>query len=95
MAGIISATTIGIFALGLFSRKANEIGTLSGIALGMAATYYIAKDETIIFWLYPICGSFVTFAAGYAVSIATDGNRKNIDGLTWATFNNRTGDLDD
>ncbi|MDA7640592.1 hypothetical protein N8787_03050 [Opitutaceae bacterium] len=59
------------------------------------ATYSIAKDETIIFWLYPIYGSLVTFAAGYAVSLATGGNRKDIDGLTWATLKNRTGGLDD
>jgi SSS family transporter len=95
VAGIIAATTIGTFALGLFSRKANEIGTLTGIVAGMAATYFIAKDQTIIFWLYPIYGSLVTFAVGYAVSIATGGNRKAIDGLTFATLKNRTGGLDD
>jgi len=95
VAGIIAATTIGTFALGLFSRKANEIGSLSGIVAGMAATYFIAKDETIIFWLYPLYGSLVTFAVGYAVSIATGGNRKNIDGLTFATLKNRTCGLDD
>ena len=95
VAGIIAATTIGTFALGLFSRKTNEIGVLAGIVAGMLATYFIAKDETIIFWLYPIYGSLVTLAIGYAVSIATGGNQKNIDGLTWATLNNRTGGLDD
>lgn len=95
IAGIIAATTIGTFALGLFSRRTNEIGTLAGIVAGMAATYFIAKDETIIFWLYPLYGSLVTFGIGYAVSIATGGNRKNIDGLTWATLKNRTGGLDD
>lgn len=95
VAGIIAATTIGTFALGLFSRKANEIGTIVGIVCGMAATYFIAKDETIIFWLYPLYGSLVTFAIGYAVSIATGGNQKDINGLTLVTLKNRTGGLDD
>ncbi len=95
VAGIIAATTIGTFALGLFSRKTNEIGVLAGIAAGMLATYYIAKDETIIFWLYPIYGSLVTFAAGYAVSLATGGNRKDITGLTLDTLGKRQGGLDD
>jgi len=61
----------------------------------MAATYQVAKDKNIIFWLYSIYGSFVTFAAGYAVSIAAGGDRKSIDGLTWPTLNNKTGGLDD
>ena len=34
----------GTLALGLFTHKANEIGTLSGIVVGI-----VAKDETIIF----------------------------------------------
>jgi SSS family solute:Na+ symporter len=94
VAGIIAATTLGTFALGLFTRRSNEMGVLAGIATGMAATYLMAKDETIIFWLYPIFGSLVTFIIGYAVSLATGGNQKDLDGLTFANIKNRTGGLD-
>lgn len=95
VASIISATTLGTFALGLFTKRSNEIGTLAGIVTGMAVTYLIAKDETIIFWLYPIFGSLVTFGVGYIVSLATGGNKKDIDGLTLHTLANRKGGLDD
>ncbi|MBK1875470.1 sodium:solute symporter [Pelagicoccus mobilis] len=95
VASIISATTIGIYTLGLLTQKANEIGVLAGIAAGMIATYFVAQDEAIIFWLYPVYGSLVTMAVGYAVSLATGGNRKDIEGLTLATLKNRKGGLDD
>ncbi|EDY82034.1 transporter, SSS family [Verrucomicrobiia bacterium DG1235] len=92
---IVTATTVGIYALGLFTSRANEIGTLVGILTGMATTYWLSTDEVIIFWLYPVAGSVITFVVGYAVSLATGGNKKDIDGLTIATIQNRTGGLDD
>ncbi|MBC2605016.1 sodium:solute symporter [Pelagicoccus albus] len=92
---IVTATTVGIYALGLFSDKANEIGVLVGIAFGMAATYWISAEGLLIFWLYPVAGSVITYVVGLAVSIATGGNQKDIDGLTLATLKNRKGGLDD
>lgn len=92
---IVTATTVGIYTLGLFTKKANEIGVLAGIVAGMATTYWISVEGLLVFWLYPVAGSLITVVVGYIVSLATGGNQKDIDGLTVATLKNRTGGLDD
>ncbi|MDQ8203220.1 sodium:solute symporter [Pelagicoccus sp. SDUM812003] len=92
---IVTSTTVGIYFLGLFTQRSNEIGVLAGIVAGMAVTYWVSVEGILVFWLYPAAGSLVTIAVGYAVSLATGGNKKNIDGLTLASLQNRTGGLDD
>lgn len=92
---IVTATTVGIYFLGLFTQRSNEIGVLVGIVAGMGSTYYVSNQGTVVFWLYPVVGSFVTIVVGYLVSILTGGNKKNIEGLTLATLSKRTGGLDD
>lgn len=91
----ITSTTLGIFALGLFTTKANQTGVLAGIVAGLFSTYWIQNNTELSYWLYPITGSIATFAVGYAMSLATGGNKKDIDGLTLYTLNNRSGGLDD
>ncbi len=83
----ITSATLGIFALGLFSRKANEIGVIAGIIAGMASTYYLKNYTAMSYWFYPLTGSAVTYAVGVAVSLLTGGNQKPIQGLTLHTIN--------
>lgn len=92
---IITATTLGTFALGLLTKSANQAGSIAGIVLGMLATFYISRNDIVIFWLYPIVGSIVTFITGYIISLASGGNKKDIEGLTIATLQSRKGGLDD
>ncbi|MDQ8184025.1 sodium/solute symporter [Pelagicoccus sp. SDUM812002] len=91
----ITSATLGIFALGLFSKKANEIGVIAGIIAGIASTYYLKTYTPLSYWFYPFTGSGVTYVVGVAVSLAFGGNRKGIDGLTVYTLNSRRGGLDD
>lgn len=83
----ITSATLGIFALGLFSRKANEIGVIAGIIAGMASTYYLKNYTAMSYWFYPLTGSIVTYSVGIAVSLVTGGNKKSINGLTLYTLN--------
>lgn len=91
----ITSATIGIFALGLFSRKANEIGVIAGILAGMASTYLLKEYTPLSYWFYPLTGSAVTYLVGVTVSLLTGGNRKAIEGLTLHTLGTRKGGLDD
>ncbi|MDQ8181680.1 sodium/solute symporter [Pelagicoccus sp. SDUM812005] len=91
----ITSATLGIFALGLFSKKANEIGVIAGIIAGIASTYYLKTYTPLSYWFYPFTGSGVTYVVGVAVSLACGGNRKPIEGLTVYTLRSRKGGLDD
>lgn len=91
----ITAATLGIFALGLFSKKANEIGVIAGIIAGIASTWFLKENTNLSYWFYPFTGSGITYVVGVAVSIAFGGNRKDIKGLTLETLQERKGGLDD
>ncbi len=91
----ITSATLGIFALGLFSKKANEIGVIVGIIAGIASTWYLKTYTPLSYWFYPFTGSGVTYVVGVLVSMAFGGNRKAIGGLTVYTLRSRKGGLDD
>lgn len=90
----ITSATLGIFALGLFSRRANEIGVIVGIIAGIASTYYLKTYTPLSYWFYPFTGSGVTYIVGVIVSMAFGGNKKPINGLTVFTLKNRKGGLE-
>ena len=69
---------LGVFLLGVLTRKANEFGALVGMACGLALNIYlwlgansvarILGTRIAFTWLVPI-GTIVTFTIGYAVSL--------------------------
>jgi solute:Na+ symporter, SSS family len=69
---------LGVFLLGVLTRKANELGALVGMACGLAVNIYlwlgansvarILGTKIAFTWLVPI-GTIVTFTIGYAVSL--------------------------
>src|SRR5262249_8977891 len=71
---------LGVFLLGVLTRKATETGAIIGMICGLALNIYLwlgAKSvsqwlgTSIAFtWLVPI-GTIVTFTIGYAVSLIT------------------------
>ena len=69
---------LGVFLLGVLTRKANEGGALVGMACGLALNIYLWLGANSVArvlgtriaytWLVPI-GTIVTFSIGYAVSL--------------------------
>jgi SSS family transporter len=59
---------LGMFLLGLFSRRANTFGVISGTIIGAGATVYVTY-WTPIHWLwYFVVGSMGCLVAGYLLS---------------------------
>jgi Na+/proline symporter len=72
---------LGVFLLGILTRRANESGALVGMACGLAINLYLwlganqfaswAGFRIAYTWLVPI-GTVVTFLVGYGVSMLTE-----------------------
>lgn len=62
--------TLAIFLLGLWTRRANQIGAISGLAAGVAMNVILWGFFPSVSWLWwNAIGCFVAFTIGYAVSL--------------------------
>lgn len=84
--GLITNGTVGLFGLGLLTRRAHELGALLGVLAGMIVTIWLQAFTPVTFWLYAATGSLVTYVVGYALSLIIPFPRRVIDGLTVYTL---------
>ncbi|MBP1596731.1 MAG: sodium solute transporter superfamily [Acidobacteria bacterium] len=68
IASITYGSMLGVFLLGVFTRKANERGSILGMAVGLAAMLAVWKFSSIAFTWYVLIGTVITFSTGYAAS---------------------------
>jgi SSS family transporter len=83
--GLISSGLVGVFILAVLTRRANAAGALAGAVTSTVTLALIARTD-LYFYLYAVVGIGVCLAVGYAVSLATGGTRRDIDGLTLYTI---------
>lgn len=82
ISALIGAGFFGIYVLGMFSKRANSIGAVSG-ALASIVVTILVKEYSPLHWAFYNPVAMVTcIFVGYIVSIATGGNRKDLTGLT-------------
>jgi len=67
--GLVGGPMIGLFLLGMVTRRANDKGAIIGWAAGFAALIPICFYTTVSFLWYALVGCVVTFAVGYAGSL--------------------------
>jgi len=84
--GLTSSGLVGIFMLGMFTRRANSAGVLTGAVAGIAALYYVSTYTSVNFYLYAVIGIGTVLAVGYGVSLVTPAQKQNLDGLTRRTL---------
>ncbi len=84
--GLITNGTVGLFGLGLLSKRAHELGALLGLLAGTIVTIYLDAFTPVTYWLYAAAGSTVTLIVGYLCSIILPCPRKPLDGLTVYTL---------
>ena len=77
--GLISSSVIGLFLLGLVTRKTHEAGALVGAAAGMATIILMKFYCPITFWLYIVIGPLVTICIGVAASLILPGTPHTSD----------------
>ena len=82
IASVAYGGLLGVFFLGVLTRRASELGAIFGFAIGLALNLYLwlALPNAVAFTWYVAIGSLVTFFTGYCASIflpaksATPGN---------------------
>lgn len=68
IAGFTAGILLGVFGLGILTRRANQRGVLMGFVAGIAFLTWIKFGTPIAWPWHAIIGSAVTFAVGYACS---------------------------
>ena len=59
---------LGVFLLGVLTKRANQSGAIAGMIAGLALELYLWRYSQVAFtWWVPI-GTCVTFAIGYFAS---------------------------
>lgn len=60
---------LGVFLLGVLTRKPGEFAAMVGVAAGLAAMVLVRLGTPIAFTWYVLIGSLVTFGAGWLASL--------------------------
>jgi Na+/proline symporter len=68
IASVAYGALLGVFLLGVLTRRANQYGTTIGMACGLAAEIYVWSATRVPWTWYVVIGSAVTFLVGYAAS---------------------------
>ena len=70
IASIAYGGMLGVFLLGVLTRRASEGGAMMGMICGLALNLYLWLFTSVAFTWYVVLGSVATFAVGYAASLA-------------------------
>ena len=68
IASVAYGALLGIFLLGLLTRRANERGAMVGMACGFAVELYIWLGTKVPWTWYVVIGTTITFTIGYIAS---------------------------
>src|ERR1700690_3852597 len=69
IASVAYGALLGVFLLGVLTRRANQNGAMLGMLCGFAAEVYIWLGISVPWTWYVAIGSAVTFGVGYAASL--------------------------
>lgn len=81
--GLFGSALTGIFALGIFVKKANWKGTLIGAFLSVIVLAFIKYNTHINFYIYPLIAIPVCILGGYIFSYIFPVEQKDIKNLTY------------
>jgi Na+/proline symporter len=79
IAGFTTGIILGVFFLGILSRRATQRGALVGLVFGLAAMSAIFFGTPLAWPWYTIVGSSTTFLTGLAVSLLWPGRVADAD----------------
>ena len=69
IASVAYGALLGVFLLGVLTRRANQIGAMVGMLFGFVTELYLWLDTKVPWTWYVMIGTVVTFGVGYAVSL--------------------------
>jgi sodium-coupled monocarboxylate transporter 8/12 len=80
--GLVGGPLIGLFLLGMITRRANDKGAVIGWAAGVAVLVPICFFTKVSFLWYALVGCVVTYSVGWVASLAFRPPRdEQLDGL--------------
>jgi len=86
MFGLVGGGLSGLFALGIFTRRANGTGVLIGAGASAVVLACVKLLTDVHLLLYPAIGVVVCFSVGYAASLIFPGAKSAGPGLTLYTL---------
>jgi len=79
IASVAYGALLGVFLLGVLTRKANQRGSMVGMLFGFSTELYLWRAHVPWTW-WVIIGTTVTYAVGYVVSLLLPEQSKQIQG---------------
>ncbi|QDU75936.1 Sodium/glucose cotransporter [Bremerella volcania] len=80
--GIFMGILGGLFLLGAFTRRTNQLGALCGALVGAVTMLALWKFTKVNGFVYPAAGLSVCFIVGYLASFVTGQSPRDLSGLT-------------
>jgi SSS family solute:Na+ symporter len=72
IASVAYGALLGVFLLGVLTRRANQTGAMVGMLCGFATELYVWLDTRVPWTWYVAIGTVVTFGVGYAASLMAE-----------------------
>jgi len=69
IASIAYGALLGVFLLGVLTRRANQTGAMIGMVFGLITELYLWLGTKVAFTWYVAIGTVITFAIGYVASL--------------------------
>jgi SSS family transporter len=85
--GLLGGSLAGVFALGIFTKRANGTGTFLGASVSAGFLFWVQRYTQVHFFLFAGIGIVGCFIAGYFFSLIFPSEKKSLAGLTIFTKN--------
>ena len=82
IASVAYGGLLGVFLLGVLTKRARQTGAIIGMICGLALNLYVWKWTSIAFTWYVTLGSITTFVIGYLASLILEPNAERKEHTT-------------
>ena len=72
IASVAYGALLGVFLLGVLTRRANQTGAIVGMLCGFVTELYIWLDTRVPWTWYVAIGTVITFGVGYGASMMAE-----------------------
>ena len=74
IASVVYGALLGVFLLGVLTKRATQRGAIAGMIAGLVVEVYLWIGSQVAFTWWVVVGTCVTFAVGYGASLIWGGN---------------------
>lgn len=92
--GLFGVPLAGVFALGIFTRRASTAGVLTGLLIGAAAAFTVQRTTEVTPFMVSITAFAVAIVVGYLASIIMPSRTRTADSIRSLTIYGRREDSD-